>query len=94
MFDPKPISRAVGETMDHSKLITYVEETALRAMKNLESTKMNYVDVPIPEVEVIGERQLESLCLLIDNCLRRAKRMTVPIFLGSGVLLILFLLLL
>jgi putative membrane protein len=84
----------VGEIMDHSKLITYVEEAALRSVKSLESAKMNCVDVSIPKVKVIGERQLEALCLLIDNGLRRAKRMAAPIFVGSGVLLILFLLLL
>lgn len=84
----------VGESMDQTKLIKIITETATNAAIALGPAKMGFAFVPISKVKVIGEKQLESLSLLIDTCLKRAKRVSFPIFAGSGILLILFLLLL
>lgn len=82
----------VGETIDHARLIEYVRQVAVVAMKNLELVKSACRSATICGVKVIGERQLETLCELIDRSLRKAKEIVIPIFAGSGLLLMLFLL--
>ena len=84
----------VGETMDLTRLISYIEKAAVVAMEDLESANAGCCEVPIAKVRVIGEKQLETLCLLIDKSVQRAKRIAAPLFIGSGLLLMLFLMLL
>jgi len=48
--------------------------------------------VTVNGVKVLGAKQLERLCLLIDKSLQTAKKTVAPIFLGTGVLLMIFLL--
>jgi hypothetical protein len=45
----------------------------------------------IPDIKVIGEKRLETLCLLIDRTLQKAKKVAVPIFAATGLILMLFL---
>jgi putative membrane protein len=84
----------VGEAMDHETLMRYVTEVAKAAASNLESCKAGCLRLVVPEVRVIGEARLESLSLLVDKALRRAKQIVAPIFVSEGVLLILLLALL
>jgi putative membrane protein len=84
----------VGEVMDHEKLIGCIERAVVLATMRMESSQSGCSEISLPKVKVIGEKQLEALCMLIDRSLRRAKRLAVPLFIGSGLLLILFLLLL
>jgi len=81
----------VGETMDHQKLIEYVNKATLSALSNLERAKASCNKATVPDVKVIGEESLQKLCLLIDTNLKRAKKIVVPIFASSGLLLMLFL---
>jgi hypothetical protein len=48
----------------------------------------------VPEVRVIGKARLESLSLLVDKALQRAKQIVAPIFALEGLILILLLALL
>ncbi|MCK4933849.1 hypothetical protein KAS06_04185, partial [Candidatus Bathyarchaeota archaeon] len=48
----------------------------------------------VPNVRVIGEKQIEKMSLLADRALQKAKRISVPIFSGAGLLLIVAILLL
>ncbi len=82
----------VGEVISHESLIGYIKETTLAAISNLEHVKAACRSTTVPNIKVIGEKQLETLCLLIDRTLQKAKKAAVPIFATSGLLLLLFLL--
>ncbi|MCK5628913.1 DUF2070 family protein, partial [Candidatus Bathyarchaeota archaeon] len=81
----------IGEAIDDMKLIGCIEDTAKRASTNLETCKAGYLKIVVPEVKVIGKARLNSLSLLVDNALRRAKKIVLPIFGCEGLLLILIL---
>ena len=81
----------VGEAMDHEKLIGYIKEATLSSLSNLEFVKAGCRSITISNVKVIGKERLEALCLLIDRTLKTAKKVVVPIFAISGLLLMLIL---
>jgi putative membrane protein len=83
----------VGEAMDNEKLVTYVKQVTLSALANLEEVQVSCRRITVPNVKVIGAKQLETLCILVEKVIQRAKRTVVPLFLASGLLLMLFLLL-
>jgi putative membrane protein len=84
---------AVGEAIDHERLIAYVKEATAAAMSNLESVKAaSCCNITVPNVKVIGKKRLETLCLLVDRAIQKAKRIVVPIFGISGLFLMLILL--
>jgi putative membrane protein len=84
---------AVGEAIDHERLIAYVKEATAAAMSNLESVKAaSCCNIVVPSVKVIGKKRLEALCLLVDRAIQKAKRIVVPIFGISGLFLMLILL--
>jgi putative membrane protein len=82
----------VGEAMDRKKLVDYIKETTLAAIANLEPTRASCQSVTVTDVTVLGEKQLETLCLLIDRSLKTAKRIVAPVFLTAGLVLMSFLL--
>ena len=84
----------VGEVMNHETLIGYITEVAKAAVASLESCRAGCNRVVVPEVRVIGQARLESLSLLVDTALKKAKQIVVPIFALEGLLLILLLALL
>jgi putative membrane protein len=81
----------VGEAMNHEKLIGYIKEATLSSLSNLEPVKAACRSITISNVKVIGAKRLETLCLLIDRAIKKAKRVAVPIFATSGLLLMLIL---
>jgi putative membrane protein len=82
----------VGEVMDKEKLVGYVKEATRTARANLEHVKASCSGIKVADVMVLGAKQLETLCLLIDKTLHTAKRVVAPIFVTAGLLLMLFLL--
>ncbi|MGQ9538205.1 MAG: DUF2070 family protein [Candidatus Bathycorpusculaceae bacterium] len=83
----------IGEVMDHEKIIDYVKEAVYSAVANLERARVGWREVLVPRVRVIGQKSLEKLCLLPDKVIHRAKRIVVPLFAVSSLLLMLVLLL-
>ena len=83
----------VGEAIPHEKLIEYIKEATRTALTRLEHVKAGCRSIVIPRIKVIGEERLETLSLLTDKGLQRAKKIIGPICVGSGLLLMLFLLL-
>jgi putative membrane protein len=81
----------VGAAMDHETLIKHIEEATLAAISDLEPVKATCAVTTIPNIKVIGAKQLEILCQLIDRALQKAKKIVIPIFGFSGLLLMLFL---
>jgi len=84
----------VGEVMNHETLISYIQEAAKTAAAHLEHCKAGCLRMVVPKVRVIGKARLESLSMLVDKALQRAKQIVVPIFTLEGLILILFLALL
>jgi len=84
---------AIGELMDNERLIGYVKTAAAKAEGNMDRARFSCREITVPSVKVIGGKQLESLCLLIERALHRAKVSVVPVFAFSGLLLMLLLLL-
>jgi len=82
----------VGEAIENEKLISYIQEATRSALAKLESVGVSSRSITVPNVKVIGAKQLEALCLLIDKAIQRAKRAGIPIFGVSGLLLMLLLL--
>jgi putative membrane protein len=83
----------VGEAMDNEKLIDYIKGVALAALADLEPVRKVYCHrIVVPKVKVIGAKQLETLCLLTDKAIHKAKKLAPPIFMLSGLVLMLVLL--
>ena len=81
----------IGEAMDHEKLIGYIREATLAAVSDLERAKAGARSMTVHNVKVIGEKNLETLCLLTDRTLQKARKTVIPIFASAGLLLMLFL---
>jgi putative membrane protein len=84
----------VGEAMNQELLISYIKQTALSAASHLEPCTAGCLRMVVPKVRVIGGECLESLTLLVDTTIRKAKQIVLPIFALEGLLLILLLALL
>ncbi len=78
----------IGEVMDQSKLISYVRQAAVNALNNLEPAEASLCTETIPSINVIGEKQIEELCLVADRTAKRAKRLAASLFPAAGFLLI------
>jgi predicted neutral ceramidase superfamily lipid hydrolase len=77
--------------MDHKKLIRYIEEATREAISSLEFAEVVYKTIRIPEIKVIGKKKLEALCLLVDDSLKKVKKISIPFFGLLGVVLMLLL---
>jgi putative membrane protein len=84
----------VGEVMNHETLIRHIQEAAKAATANLETCNAGCLRLVVPKVRVIGKARLESMSMLVDKALQRAKKAVAPIFVAEGLVLILLLALL
>jgi len=83
----------VGEALDQTVLIRYIEEAAKTAEANIETCRAGCRTLIVPKVRVIGEERLKSVTTLIDKAIVKAKHVVFPIFGLEGLLLIILLLL-
>jgi len=82
----------IGEVIDKNALLDHVKNATLAAIARLQPAKVVSGKVSVKGVTVLGAKQLQALCLLIDESLQTAKRSVVPVFLTAGLLLMIFLL--
>jgi putative membrane protein len=82
----------IGEVMDRQRLVGYVKEATRTATSDLQPVRASCSSIKVADVTVLGAKQVETLCSLIDRTLQTAKKVIVPIFLTAGLLLMLFLL--
>jgi hypothetical protein len=75
-------------------IIKYIIEVKKNAITILETAKVGYKHLIVPNVRVIGGTRIKSLSLLVDKAIIKAKQLVVPVFLTEGLLLILLLALL
>ncbi len=80
----------IGEVMDRPKLIGYIRQAATSALGNLEPAEASWRREVIPNVNVIGEKRIEDLCLVADRTAKQAKRLALSLFSGACVFLVLF----
>lgn len=83
----------IGEAMENERLIAYIKEATHAALTRMERVGVSCLSIAVPNVKVIGAKQLDALCLLIDKAVRSAKRAAISVFGVSGLLLMLLLLL-
>ncbi len=84
----------IGETMNEKRLIDYVEEAASEALGNLEPAEFSWRAENVSGVKIIGERQLNDLCVLTDKTIKRVKRVALLLFPALAILLTVVLILL
>ena len=77
----------VGEAMDQSKLIEYVREAAIEALNDLEPARVSWRAESIPNIKVIGEKQIKALCALTEKAVKQAKKLAVTLFPIAGIFL-------
>jgi len=82
----------IGEAMAKAKVVKYIKEATLAAITNSEPVRAACSSATVTDVTVLGAKQLETLCLLIDESIRTARRIVVPLFAAAGLILMLFLL--
>lgn len=78
----------VGEVIPHDKLINCISRGVKEALAKLKPVYSSCRVGVVPNVRVIGEKQIEEIPRLADLALQRAKRVAVPIFLSGGLFLI------
>jgi putative membrane protein len=81
----------VGEVMNNELLIRHIQEVSKAAEKTLETSKAGCSRIIVPKIRVIGQNRIESLSLLVDKTLQRAKQIVAPVFVSEGLFLILLL---
>jgi putative membrane protein len=81
----------VGEVMSHEVLIGCICEVAKKAEANLEASKAGCLRLVVPQVRVIGKARLQSMSLLVDKAIQKAKQTLIPVFGLEGLFLILLL---
>jgi putative membrane protein len=84
----------LGEVMEHEKLIGCIKNVVLEALENLEPVEASWQTITIPNVKVIGAKQIEALCMLTDKASAQAKKCAALLFPVAGVVLTVLLLLL
>jgi putative membrane protein len=82
----------IGEIMDKRRLLEIINRVTLEAISKLEPVQTASKSILVKDVTVLGEKKLGILCDIIDKSVRMAKRLLVPVFLATGVVLMWFLL--
>jgi len=70
----------VGEAISQEKLIGYIKNGVKEALSNLEPAEVSWCEKIVPKVKVIGERQIDGLCLIVDKALGKVKRNSIILF--------------
>ncbi|MEJ2271675.1 MAG: DUF2070 family protein, partial [Candidatus Bathyarchaeota archaeon] len=83
----------VGEAIDHKELIEYIKEATSLALDNIEPVEVSFRTEIIPEVKIIGEKQITELTVLADKTTERVKKLAITLFPLAAIFLCLFLLL-
>jgi putative membrane protein len=81
----------VGEAIVHMKLINYIKEATLHALASMEPVDASWRTEVIPDVKVIGEKQITELTVLADKTTQQAKSLAVFLFPVASIVLVLLL---
>lgn len=77
----------IGEVMDQEQLIENVKRAVAAAVNNLEPAEAGWKTETVPNVKVIGQKQIESMCMLAEKAAIQAKRLALLMFPIVGILI-------
>jgi len=80
----------VGEAISHEDLIRHIKEGVKEALRGMEPAEASYCEMTIPDVKIVGEAQIDNLCMIVDEVSRSAKRTSAILFPVFIALLLLF----
>jgi putative membrane protein len=80
----------VGDAISHEELIRHIREGVKEALRGMEPAEASWFEMTIPDVKVIGEAQIDNLCMIVDEVSRRTKRNSLILFPIFTALLVLF----
>jgi putative membrane protein len=78
----------LGEVIPHERLIGYVRSVVADALNNMKHASASWRSGTVPNVNVIGAKQIEEMPFLADKSLSKAKRIAVPLFGAAGLALL------
>jgi putative membrane protein len=81
----------VGETMDKQLLLFYIKKAVCDALNDMAPAQVSYRHEIVEKVKVIGEKQIEKMCLIAEKSVRKAKQLIFTLFPVSAFLLFIFL---
>ncbi len=81
----------VGEAMDQEGFINSVRQATVAALRNMEPAEASWFTTSAPNVKVIGEKQVRTLCLIADETTKQAKKLALSLLPMAGILLTLLL---
>lgn len=76
----------IGERIPPKKVVDYVRLAVNRALTRLRPAEAYWREVSVPNVKVIGEKQIETLCLAVERAAQRAKHLALAVFPSAGLL--------
>ncbi len=76
----------IGEMMDQEILMKYVKQAGLTALNDLEPAEVWWRTIVIPNVKIIGEKQIEVLTRITDETAKLSKRLAVSLLTIAGVI--------
>ncbi|MCD6529116.1 DUF2070 family protein [Candidatus Bathyarchaeota archaeon] len=77
----------IGEAIDDKKLIECIKSGVKQAFSNLEPAEVSWGTCTIPDLKVIGEEQINSLCIGTDEMVKKAKTLALTIFPTLGLVI-------
>jgi len=77
----------IGEAIDQKKLLDDVKQTALTALDDLEPSEAAWCTSVIPDIRVMGAKQIETLCIIAEETAKLSKKLGVFLFASAGILL-------
>ena len=81
----------LGEAIPHERLISDIKGTVTEALSDMKPASAGWRSGTVPNVRIIGEKQIEEMSLLADKAVQEAKKTAVPLFAAAGVVLVLLL---
>jgi len=77
----------VGEALDQEGLINSIRQATVTALRNMEPAEASWFTMSVPNVKVIGEKQVRTLCLITDETTKQAKKLALSLLPMAGILL-------
>jgi len=70
----------LGEAIDQESLVKYIKQAAINAKNSLEPAEAAWCTTVTQNVQIIGQKQVEMLCVLAEKAFLRAKKLAAIIF--------------
>jgi len=77
----------LGEAMDQEGFINSVRQATATALRNMEPVEASWFTTSAPNIKVIGEKQVRTLCLIADETTKQAKKLALSLLPMAGILL-------